>query len=442
MTECRQIALLFSVSMAIGAGGAVLAYLSGPFTPLDSAAVLFVLGTPFLFLLLYVVHGREKDETVPAYLSEVPNPSRKPWLVNLVFGNDVFESTDGAFYATVLDLQRRGYVALSPEDTDGWVRIRILRDTSEDPYEQDVLRFLGFITDARLPNPEEVGRIIFSTLASGTALFELGTKAFIQLLRGGGSSHMFSMGGLIHPPEGAVNAFFEDGRRRVIPVFLAAVALYLLATVLTLLQSVWGILLDPSGFYRIQYGPSGFSTIQYGPSGLFIALFAFFLFFELLKGQKKRGGMARAKYLVFLLILGFLFAVIVLPGTMFGVISPAQMLMFVVGFQCLASTRFPPTLLGKWKADAYREKLQWDAFRSFLSDMVKIRGYSDADRAMWGEWLIYGTALGVGEGVTSAMGDLHIQLPEQEMGEAIKAAVQRYAESAAKEARLREAEGT
>jgi len=421
LTEGRQVALLFAVTMAIGAGGVALAYLLGPFTSLDAAAVLFVVATPFLFLLLYFIHGKEPDETVPRYLSEVPNPARKPWVVNLVFRSDTFESTDDAFYATVLDLQRRGYVELGPADPDDRVRMRVLKDNSEDPYEQNVLRFLGFIGEGKIPDPEEVGRLFFSTLQSDSALFEIGTKTVLQLFRGGLGSHLFSMGSLIRPPEDAVNAFFEGGRRRVIPVFLAAAAFYLLATILPLLSGEPGILIDPSG--------------------LFTAIFAFILFLALLKGQGKRVGMARAKHLVLSLFLGFLFVAVVLPSAFFGMISPAQMLMYVVGLQCLAATRFPPTLLGRWKAGAYREKLQWDAFRAFLSDLVRIREYSHADRVIWGEWLIYGTALGVGDGVASAMQDLHIRIPEKEIGDAVKAAVQRYAESAAKEARLRETGG-
>jgi hypothetical protein len=422
LREGRQIALLFTVTMAIGLVGVALASPLRLFPSLDHAAALFVLGTPFLFLLLYIVHGREPDETVPQYLSDVPNPARKPWEVNLVFRSDTFEATDDAFYATVLDLQRRGYVALGQAEADGRVRMRILKPTSGDPYEQNVLTFLGFIGEGRIPGPEEVGRLFLSTLQSDSALFQVVTTPVLQLFRGGFGPRLFSLGGLIRPPKDAVSTFFEDGRRRVIPVFLAAAAFYLLATFLPVVS--WG----PG----ILFGP------LFSPAVIFTAIFCFIIFLALLRDQGTKGGMGRARHLVLYLFLAFLFLVIVLPATVFAEISPAQMLMYVVGFQCLATTFFPPTLLGKWKGNSYREKLQWDAFRAFLSDLVKIREYSHADRTMWGDWLISGTALGVGDGVVAAMEDLHIQIPAAEMSRAIQAVVMEYAQAAAKEAQLKE----
>ena len=411
MTEGRQIVNLFTVTMAIGLVGIALASPLRLFPSLDHAAALFVLGTPFLFLLLYIVHGRESDETVPHYLSDVPNPARKPWEVNLVFRSDTFEATDDAFYATVLDLQRRGYVALGQAEADGRVRMRILKPTSGDPYEQNVLTFLGFIGEGRIPGPEEVGGLFFSTLQSDSALFQVVTTPVLQLFRGGFGPRLFSLGGLIRPPKDAVSTFYEDGRRRVIPVFLAAAAFYLLATFLPVVS--WG----PG----ILFGP------LFSPAVVFTAIFCFIIFLTLLRDQGTKGGMGRARHLVLYLFLAFLFLVIVLPATVFAEISPAQMLMYVVGFQCLATTFFPPTLLGRWRGDSYREKLQWDAFRAFLSDMVKIREYSHADRTVWGDWLIYGTALGVGDGVVGAMKELYIRIPQEEMGEAVRVAVTEYA---------------
>src|SRR5208337_5067218 len=46
---------------------------------LGEAAVLVV---PFLFIIIYNQYGREKEFTVPAYLSTIPNPSLRPWQVN------------------------------------------------------------------------------------------------------------------------------------------------------------------------------------------------------------------------------------------------------------------------------------------------------------------------------------------------------------------------
>ncbi|HWQ67108.1 MAG TPA: DUF2207 domain-containing protein [Methanospirillum sp.] len=77
---------------------------------------------------------------------------------------------------------------------------------------------------------------------------------------------------------------------------------------------------------------------------------------------------------------------------------------------------FPATLFGRWKGNTYAEKLQWDSFRSFLSDAVLIRRYAPSDIRMWGEWLVYGTALGVGDQVMKSMKDLKVTTSEFSTG--------------------------
>jgi Predicted membrane protein (DUF2207) C-terminal domain len=422
MTEGRQIALLFAVTMALGLVAVALAYPFRPFPSLDHAAALFVLGTPFLFLLLYIVHGREPDETVPRYLSGVPNPARKPWVVNLVFRGDTFESTDDAFYATVLDLQRSGYVALIPEP-DGQVRMRILKDRSEDPYEQNVLTYLGFIAEARIPAAEQIGQLFTSVFQDRNAMGEIGTRLAIQWLRGGIGPHSFSLGTLIRPPQEAVLRFFDDGRRRVIPVLGAAAAFYFLSAVLPAVTGGQG--------WLARHAPELNTVLVSG-----VVIWTIF-FITVFRGMGKERGLAGwMKFLALLFLLGIFLSGIVLSASGSGAMATPQLLMCAIGLQCLATMLFPPTLLGRWKVDTYREKLQWDAFRAFLSDMVKIREYSHADQAMWGDWLIFGTALGVGDGVVAAMEDLHIQIPAAEMGLAIQTAVMEYAQTAAKDGRI------
>ena len=56
-----------------------------------------------------------------------------------------------------------------------------------------------------------------------------------------------------------------------------------------------------------------------------------------------------------------------------------------------------------------------EAFRAFLEDFAMIRKYSPGDLSQWGDWLVYGTALGVGDRVIEAMGNLKIQIPEAEI---------------------------
>lgn len=73
----------------------------------------------------------------------------------------------------------------------------------------------------------------------------------------------------------------------------------------------------------------------------------------------------------------------------------------------------PKILFGRWKADYYKEKLEWDAFGNFLSNFAMIQKYAPEDMSIWKDWLVYGTALGVGNKVVKAMEQLEIpMLPE------------------------------
>jgi uncharacterized membrane protein YgcG len=94
----------------------------------------------------------------------------------------------------------------------------------------------------------------------------------------------------------------------------------------------------------------------------------------------------------------------------FGYIAFTPLLLgFVVLGQVAIATHFPSTLFGRWMPGMYREKLQWDAFRNHLSDMSQLQKYSTADLNTWGSWLVYGTALGVGNRVAEAMNAFHIE---------------------------------
>lgn len=83
--------------------------------------------------------------------------------------------------------------------------------------------------------------------------------------------------------------------------------------------------------------------------------------------------------------------------------GPALVFWIVVLVQVVIAFAAPSTLFGHWKNDGYKKKLEWDAFAHFLSDMAMIQKYAPADLSMWGDWLIYGTALGIGEKVEKAM---------------------------------------
>jgi uncharacterized membrane protein len=102
---------------------------------------------------------------------------------------------------------------------------------------------------------------------------------------------------------------------------------------------------------------------------------------------------------------------ILAPGAAYLLI-PAALLSFVVAVQVGIAALFPSPLFGFWRDDHYKEKLEWDAFANFLSDLALIRQYSPADLSIWGEWLVYGTALGLGDKVEEAMKNLNISLPD------------------------------
>ena len=76
--------------------------------------------------------------------------------------------------------------------------------------------------------------------------------------------------------------------------------------------------------------------------------------------------------------------------------------------QVIIAALFPTTLFGYWKDDNLREKLQWDAFKAHLTDFSQLDRYGPEDINMWGPWLIYGTALGVGDKVAEAMNMLDV----------------------------------
>jgi uncharacterized membrane protein len=110
--------------------------------------------------------------------------------------------------------------------------------------------------------------------------------------------------------------------------------------------------------------------------------------------------------------MGFIFMVILFLMGNHLLTNPWTLAAIALVLQLLIVAAAPSALFGKWKEDFYKEKLEWDAFRSFLSDFALIQQYSPADLIMWKEWLVYGTALGVGDKVAEAMSDLNIEIPE------------------------------
>ncbi len=93
-------------------------------------------------------------------------------------------------------------------------------------------------------------------------------------------------------------------------------------------------------------------------------------------------------------------------------IYPLFILSLTLLVQILVVAFTPTQFLGRWRKDFYKEKLEWEAFKNFLSDLAMIKKYKPQDISIWKEWLIYGTALGVADKVEKAMENLKIDIPE------------------------------
>ena len=116
-------------------------------------------------------------------------------------------------------------------------------------------------------------------------------------------------------------------------------------------------------------------------------------------------------------VAGFLlcFVSIILESTLVTVSStfiPAIVASIFIIIQSFIAISFPMSLFGRWKGTNYQERLEWESFKRFLSDHALIEKYAPQDLSVWGEWLVYGTALGVGHEVEKAMKDLNVKIPE------------------------------
>jgi uncharacterized membrane protein len=65
-----------------------------------------------------------------------------------------------------------------------------------------------------------------------------------------------------------------------------------------------------------------------------------------------------------------------------SILYPAVVLLGIVVVQTVFAFAAPPALFGHWKENHYKEKLEWDAFTRFLSDMAMIQKYALSDLSM------------------------------------------------------------
>jgi len=289
-----------------------------------------VLAFPVIVVLIYLKWGREKSYVVPRYLSYVPNRERKPWEVNLLFKGDALEMDHDAFYATILDLARRGVVRIRDKGDD--VEVVLPEKTPEnlDFYERDVLEFLREWSDGGVFSFKRAEEKIREAARDRSEAIRIRAE-MSQLLR-------------THPRA-------KEYAKRFVYTF--------------------------------------------------------------------KWWFAAAAVLVLVAILAYIFAPIRLPGMKPGesLMESGAYLPYAPGVagcmaaifvDLLACSLTPSQLFGRWRDDYYREKLMWDSFRRMLSDLAMIEKYRPADLSMWQEWLVYGTALGVGKKVAEAMKKLGV----------------------------------
>ncbi|HXW99121.1 MAG TPA: hypothetical protein VEI51_05310, partial [Methanomicrobiales archaeon] len=233
MGEGRQIRLLFLITLSIGVLAVIsVAFLPGVdqfFTspPAGSGAgtarlfgygtIVLVIAFPFLFLGMYALFGAEKRCTVPEYLSTVPDPDAKPWIVNLLFTGDPLDFDENGFYATLLDLHRKGVIQISVGSL-GHARIQVLKGQTGDPYEDRVLDFLKGLTSEDALDLEKLGAS-FEPAGIGDPEQEVRAKqaATFRLL--------ISAPGLL-----PTRRYIENGLKRILP--LGCLGIILQATTL------------------------------------------------------------------------------------------------------------------------------------------------------------------------------------------------------------------
>jgi uncharacterized membrane protein len=315
---------------------------------LSKAAVLLI---PFLLLGFWFRFGREEDVTVPTYLSTVPNPDRKPWYVNLVYNKGMLKFDENGFYATLLDLDTRGKIKIEP------------REGAQTPQIPDT---------ARAPTSSGSGLRIQILDTNVTDGYEKKVMEFL-------------VNNSIPDPITPTQAIFDTDTLNALAMQISSnenPPAKALAT-----QSELSMLLNPVESRALK------DDWRKIPNEQFID---------------------NSRYLLGIAILGTLFVVISIMVLLLApLVSYLMGVPVVIGIVIIAQSavayRFPVFLMGRYRPGLYKEKLEWNAFREFLSDFSQMQKYGTEDLSMWGSWLVYGTALGVGDKVTQAMKSLNVK---------------------------------
>jgi uncharacterized membrane protein len=350
---------------------------------LGEAAKAAVLLSPIIFLGLWYRYGREEDVTVPTYLSTLPNLERKPWLVNLIFTGGVSDLSEDAFYATLLDLQRSEKIRIEPRE--GGMKIFLLDKSVDDTYEGKVLEFLSKLAnDDQTVFDTESLKLLTDKISSGI-LYSKAYEAQKDLL-------------LLTNPGTPIGS-------NLLPMFLgiAYMSVFLLVGIF--------IIQDPI-FILASAGMMAFILlVNIVPQILKNREQTRKPWYKLTKGifVNGRNRLWPITAVGALLLLISMILLVAMPIVSTLLYTPLVLGAVLVG-QAIIAYVFPSTLFGRWAKGVYKEKREWDAFRNFLSDLSQLRKYSIEDLSMWGSWLVYGTALGVGDKVAEAMKALNVKL--------------------------------
>jgi uncharacterized membrane protein len=318
---------------------------------LGKAAVLLV---PFLLLGLWFRFGREEDVTVPHYLSTVPNPDRRPWYVNLVYNKGMLKFDENGFYATLLDLDNRGKIKILPWEEE---------HTSQTSN--------GTVADASSRSGGGLRILILDTAVSDE--YERKVMGFF------------------------VNNSTPNATNPTQPVFDTDTLNTLANQITSAGEPSVKALTAQTELAALM------SPLESGAFGAWRKI-------------PKEQMTDNSRYLYVLPTVGLLFLGASLGASMWAsIVAYMLTLPVVMGMVILAqfmvASLFPVHLLGRYKPGLYREKLEWNAFREFLGDFSQMQKYGTEDLAMWGSWLVYGTALGVGDKVAQAMKSLNVRFP-------------------------------
>lgn len=354
---------------------------------LDAFGILAALFTPLILLLFYLIFGREKKVLVPQFLSTIPNPSRKPWQVNHLFSGDSIAGDEHALYATILDFARQKMIRMQQEDSG--IRLEVLSDNTEDPYEKETISFLQYLITNGYRNTETL------TKALKNRNMDSNTRKIVkELQKRTGHLSTYSDPGLIH-------ASLINGRMKLLfPIIFGF--LMMILSFMTIATPKWNpIALTPESLSFV------LMTLLMAAVFLYIAVSQRKV---ILRNQGKKAG----SIFIMICVGVVLISLIAFFNSFFSFTDDITSVVMwgVFTFSFIGAYLFPASLFGKWNGDLYKEKQEWDAFKAFLSDRAQISAYQAADLGMWGEWLVMGTALGIGQKVANEMKELQIQLPD------------------------------